>query len=188
MEPIAFPLRTFDGDRTSYTGSIQIEVKVQSFMMVSLLRTTLFRTALALLPMATAGHAAAQVNKHLYSESADPAAEIAAAERVARHEHKRILLDFGANWCGDCQVLDLSYKEAPNAELLAKYYVVVHIDVGHIDHNLSIAAKYHVPIAHGIPALAVLDANGNLLYAEKEKEFEHSSPEAIAAFLNRWKA
>lgn len=32
--------------------------------------------------------AEAQVNKHLYSESADPAADIAAAQRVARREHK----------------------------------------------------------------------------------------------------
>jgi thiol:disulfide interchange protein len=128
------------------------------------------------------------VNKSLYSETANSADEIDAAERVAHHDHKRILLDFGGNWCGDCQVLDFYYHQAPNAELLARYYVVVHVNIGHMDHNLNIAAKYHVPISRGVPALAVLDANGNLLYAEHEKEFEHSSPEAITAFLNRWKA
>jgi thiol:disulfide interchange protein len=127
-------------------------------------------------------------NKNLYSETADSANEIDSAERVARRDHKRILLDFGGNWCGDCQVLDFYYHQAPNAELLAKYYVVVHVDIGHMDHNLNIAAKYHVPIAKGVPALAVLDSNGNLLYSEHEKEFEHSSPGAITTFLKRWKA
>ena len=87
----------------------------------------------------------------------------------------------------------LLLPSAPNAELLAKFYIVVHVDIGHIDHNLSIANKYLVPVGKGVPALAVLDANGKLLYSEREKEFEHSSPEhtspeAITAFLKRWRA
>ncbi len=129
-----------------------------------------------------------QVNPHLYSETANPAADILAAEKAARPQHKRILLEFGGNWCGDCQVLDYYYRQQPNADLLAKYYVVVRVDIGHMDHNVEIAQRYHVPITHGVPALAVLDARGNLLYAEHEKEFEHTSPEAIRAFLNRWKS
>ncbi len=128
------------------------------------------------------------VNKDLYSESADPAADIAAAVAQARPAHKRILLEFGGNWCGDCQVLDYYYHQPPNAELLAKYYVVVRVDIGHMDHNVDIARKYHVPITKGVPALAILDARGNLLYSERDKEFEHTSPEAIAAFLNHWKS
>jgi hypothetical protein len=84
-------------------------------------------------------------------------------------------------------VLDFYYHQPPNAELLGKYYIVVHVDIGHMDHNLSIANKYHVPIDKGVPALAVLDADGKLLYSEHEKEFEHTSPGAIAAFLKRWR-
>jgi hypothetical protein len=51
-------------------------------------------------------------------------------------------------------VLDFYYHQAPNAELLGKYYIVVHVDIGHMDHNLSIANKYHVPVGKGVPALA----------------------------------
>ncbi len=127
------------------------------------------------------------VNPHLYAETANPAADILAAEKTARLRHKRILLEFGGNWCGDCQVLDFYYRQQPNADLLAKYYVIVRVDIGHMDHNVATADKYHVPITHGVPALAVLDAQGKLLYSEHEKEFEHTSPEAITAFLNRWK-
>lgn len=127
------------------------------------------------------------VNRDLYSTNSDPAADIANAKIAARQGRKRILLEFGGNWCGDCQLLDYYYHQAPNAELLAKHFVVVRVDIGHMDHNMDIAQKYHVPVTKGVPALAVLDANGKLLYSEQPKEFEHSSPEAITAFLNRWK-
>lgn len=128
-----------------------------------------------------------RIDKNLYSETANAAADISAAQLTARRSHKRILLEFGGNWCGDCQVLNYYYQQPPNAELLAKYYVVVRVDIGHMDHNVDIARKYHVPITKGVPALALLDAHGNLLYAEREKEFEHVSPEAITAFLTKWK-
>jgi thiol:disulfide interchange protein len=146
---------------------------------------------LLILAAAPATQATAQiidkVNKNLYSETANPTADINAALAQARREHKRVLLDFGGNWCGDCQVLDIYYHQSPNAELLAKNYILVHINIGHMDKNVDVAKKYNVPITKGVPALAVIDANGKLLYAEREKEFEHPSPEAITAFLNRWK-
>jgi thiol:disulfide interchange protein len=128
-----------------------------------------------------------KVNKNLYSETANPTADIAAALAQARREHKRVLLDFGGNWCGDCQILDIYYHQSPNAELLTKNYILVHVNIGHMDKNVDVAKKYKVPITKGVPALAVIDAHGNLLYSEREKEFEHTSPEAITAFLNRWK-
>jgi hypothetical protein len=57
-----------------------------------------------------------------------------------------------------------------------------------MDQNVDIAKKYNVPITKGVPALAVLDSHGKLLYAEHQKEFEHATPSAITDFLNRWKA
>ena len=129
-------------------------------------------------------------NPHLYSESANPATDISVAIAQARREHKRILLDFGGNWCGDCQLLDIYYHQSPNAELLAKYFILVHVSIGDstLNKNRDIARKYNVPIAKGVPALAILDSHGRLLYSEHEKEFEHASPSAVTAFLNRWKA
>ena len=132
--------------------------------------------------------AAPAVNRHLYSETADAAADIRAAQVVARRERKRILIEFGGNWCGDCLVLDGYYHQSPNAELITKYYVLLHVDIGHMDHNMEIAEKYHVPVRRGVPALVVLDARGAVLYSEREKEFEHASPEAVTALLERWKA
>jgi thiol:disulfide interchange protein len=159
--------------------------------MISKSRKTLSALSFALLALAPAPlpQASAQIiakpNKNLYSETADANADIAAALKQASREHKRVILDFGGNWCGDCQVLDIYYHQSPNAELLAKNFILVHIDIGHMDKN---AKKYKVPITKGVPALAVIDAHGNLLYSEREKEFEHTTPEAITAFLKRWKA
>jgi thiol:disulfide interchange protein len=126
-------------------------------------------------------------NKHLYSEAADAKADIAAAEVTARRQHKRILLDFGGNWCGDCQLLDTYYHSPANAALLAKYYVVVHVDIGHVDKNLDVAAKYGVPIDHGVPGLGIIDPAGKVVYGQKAKEFEHTSPELVTALLEKWK-
>ena len=158
-------------------------------------RNPLLLSLLLILAAASSPQAGAQiltppidkVNKNLYSETANPTADIASALKQARREHKRVLLDFGGNWCGDCQLLDIYYRQSPNAQLLAKNFILVHVNIGHMDKNVDVAKKYNVPITKGVPALAVIDANGNLLYSEREKEFEHTSPEAITAFLNRWK-
>jgi thiol:disulfide interchange protein len=131
------------------------------------------------------------VKKHLYSADADPHADIAAALKQARREHKRVILDFGGDWCGDCQVLDIYFHQSPNAELLERNFLVVHIDVGHFDKNVEIAAKYKIPIKNGVPALAVIDARGNVLYSQKTGEFRdmrYMEASSVTDFLNRWKA
>ncbi len=140
------------------------------------------------LPSQAPAQIVAKANKNLYSETANATSDIAAALSHARREHKRVILDFGGNWCGDCQVLDIYYHQSPNAELLAKNFVLVHIDIGHMDKNVDVAKKYNVPITKGVPALAVIDANDKLLYAEKPKEFEHATPQEVTAFLKHWKA
>jgi thiol:disulfide interchange protein len=129
-----------------------------------------------------------KANPHLYPDNTNATPDINAAIARARRENKRILLDFGGNWCGDCQVLNIYYHQSPNAELLEKHFIVVHVNIGHMDQNVDVAEKYKVPIKKGVPALAVLDSHGKLLYSEREKEFEHATPEEITKFLNRWKA
>ena len=156
------------------------------------LRTKLLSFAIlaALLAPALAQAPVPFVKKHLYSETADPTADIAAAVKQARREHKRILLDFGGDWCGDCQVLDIYFHQSPNAELLAKHFVVVHVDIGHMDHNVDIARRYEVPIEKGVPAFAVLDSNGRLIFSQKNKEGEAMSrmqSDSVTEFLNKWK-
>jgi len=129
--------------------------------------------------------------RHIYNENADAHAQVREALETAAREHKRILLDFGGNWCGDCQVLDIYFHRAPNDALLDANYVLVDIDIGHMDRNVDVAQKYDVPLARGVPALAVLDSRGRLLYSQKNGEFEamrRMNPESVTDFLNKWKA
>jgi thioredoxin 1 len=47
-----------------------------------------------------------------------------------------------------------------------------------------------VPLKKGVPALAVLDANGNVLFSQRSGEFESMrgmDPASVTAFLNQWK-
>jgi thiol:disulfide interchange protein len=131
------------------------------------------------------------VKKHLYSAETDPKTEIASALKQATLEHKRVILDFGGDWCGDCQVLDIYFHQAPNLELLDKNFLLVHVDIGKFDKNLDITERYNVPLKKGVPALAVLDADGKLLYSQQAAEFgdmRYMYPTSVTEFLNRWKA
>ena len=57
-----------------------------------------------------------------------------------RKEKKRVLLDFGGNWCGDCQVLEIYFHDPANRSLLEANYVLVPVNIGRYDENLDIAA------------------------------------------------
>jgi hypothetical protein len=76
------------------------------------------------------------------------------------------------------------------ASILEKNFVIVEVDLGREDKNLDLAEQYRVPIKHGIPALAVLDPHGKLLYAMDQGQFadaRHMSYESIKAFFEQWK-
>ena len=115
--------------------------------------------------------------------------EIKAAIAEAHRTHKRVILDFGGDWCGDCQVLNLYFHQSPNAELMEKYFVLVDVNIGREDANLDIASKYGVPMPHGVPALVVLDGSGKILYSQKNEfsNMRSMEPSSVTEFLNKWK-
>jgi thiol:disulfide interchange protein len=148
------------------------------------------RPALSALLLLTVGVLAAAQNRNIYPAAADAHADIAQAVRTAAAAHKRVILDFGGNWCGDCQVLDIYFHQQPNEGIVEKNFVVVHIDIGRMDKNVDVAEKYNVPLSRGVPALAVLDSHGRLLYSQKNGEFEamrRMDAASVTEFLNRWK-
>ncbi|MGA2237440.1 MAG: thioredoxin family protein [Terriglobales bacterium] len=148
--------------------------------------------SIAITVAATSGVCFSQAvaEKEIYSESADAHAEIKEALEKATAEHKRVIVVFGANWCYDCRVLDKAFHRSDLAPILAANYEVVHVDIGRGEKNQDLMKQYEVPIKRGIPGLAVLDANGKLLYSQKNGEFENAralTAEDFLAFLNKWK-
>jgi thiol:disulfide interchange protein len=125
---------------------------------------------------------------HIYPGIDAAAADLKAALAQAQGEHKRVILDFGGDWCPDCQVLNIYFQQSPNAELLAKYFVRVNINVGRLNANQDLAAKYGVPLK-GVPALAVLDGDGKVVYAQNKEfsDMRHLDAAALTEFLNKWK-
>lgn len=148
------------------------------------------RRVTAIVVMAAGTLTASAGTREIYSETADAKADVRQALASAEREHKRVILDFGGNWCGDCQVLDLYFHDPGNAALLQQNFVLVHINIGRVDRNQDIAAKYNVPLGRGVPALAVLDSNGKLLYSQRNGEFgpmRRMEVSAVSNFLTTWK-
>lgn len=126
----------------------------------------------------------------IFDPGADAAAQVRDALAEAAQQHKRVLLDFGGNWCGDCQILDYYFHQPPNAALIDHNYILVDIDVGHLDHNVALANQYGATLAHGVPSLSILDAQGHVLYSQNSGEFSSMGrvdPAAVTALLERWK-
>jgi len=133
----------------------------------------------------------AKTDTVLYPTNANAYKDISAAVSRATAEHKRILLEFGGNWCYDCHVLDIAFHNPDIAPTLNSNYLVVHVDVGNYDRNIDIVNKYSVSLKKGVPILAVLDSDGKLLFAQQPGEFSKArelDPEDIIDFLNKWKA
>ena len=87
-------------------------------------------------------------------------------------------------------MLDLYFHDAANRPILEANFVLVHVNIGHMDANQEIAEKYGVPLHKGVPALAVLDEKGALLYSQKTGEFEdmrNMESGAVTKFLLQWK-
>ena len=130
-------------------------------------------------------------NPSLYDKNADAKVEIQEAEVKAKTDHQRVILVFGGNWCYDCHVLDQAFHQADVAPLLERSFQVVHVDIGDDGKkNNDVAAKYQVPLEKGVPALAILDSDGKLLYSQKNGEWESArslDPDDVIAFLDKWK-
>jgi thioredoxin 1 len=144
---------------------------------------------LAALLALTAG-AARSAEHIIYPPPQQARTDIAHALRVAAAQHKRVLLDFGGNWCPDCQVLDIYFHDSRNLPILDRNFVLVHVNVGRFDANLGLAQKYGIPLKKGVPALAVVGEHGKLLYSQKQGEFEsmgHMQSSSVTAFLVQWR-
>jgi thioredoxin 1 len=133
---------------------------------------------------------ARSAERDIYPDPSRAKADIAAALKKAAATHRRVLLDFGGDWCGDCQVLNIYFHDARNKPLLDANFVLVDVNVGHMDTNLDLAKRYGVPLEKGVPALAVLSEDGELLYSQKNGEFEAMrgmESSSVTEFLVHWR-
>jgi thiol-disulfide isomerase/thioredoxin len=134
----------------------------------------LLATGINVAPGAPEKKADKAAKKPVYDEKADAKAAIDAALAAARRENRRVLIQWGGNWCSWCLLLhDCFTKDADLARKLRYEYDVVHVDIGKSDKNLDLAAKYGADFGkHGLPYLTILDADGKPLANQPTDPFE----------------
>jgi len=133
---------------------------------------------------------AVTAKKDLYPANAEAEKEIADALKEASTDHKSVMLVFGGNWCYDCHVLDRALHEGTAGQLMKESFVLVHVDIGEGNKNLDLLKKYKIPLEKGVPAVAILGADGSLLYSSGDGEFEAARrmiKKDLVAFLQSWK-
>jgi len=125
----------------------------------------------------------------IYDEKADGSKQIAEALVSAKKENKRVLVQFGANWCGWCHKLHDLFRTDPKvAAVLKENYVVVMVDVNQ-NHNAEMNKRYGNPMRFGLPVVVILDAEGQPLVTQdtgKLEEGDHHDPAKVLAFLKQW--
>ncbi len=110
----------------------------------------------------------------IYDEKADAKVDIAAAVAHAKKENRRVLVQWGANWCGWWHRLhDLFRADQDLAKALLYEYDVVLVDIGKWDKNMELATSYGADLKQsGVPYLTLLDGDGKVLVNQDSGSFE----------------
>ncbi|MES2988528.1 MAG: thioredoxin family protein [Pseudomonadota bacterium] len=124
-----------------------------------------------------------------YDSEADAGADIAAAAARARKSGKRLMVDFGANWCIDCRVF-ASVVELPEMRpWMAKHFEWVAVDVGRFNRNMDLAERYGIAL-EAVPAIFVIDPRSGKLLNRAEVqglgEAALLTPPQMVAWLAKW--
>jgi thiol:disulfide interchange protein len=129
----------------------------------------------------------------IYDESADAKEQIKAALAKATKENRRVLIQWGANWCGWCYLLHNLFKSDREIqrELLYEYDVVL-VDIGRWGKNLDLAERYAADLMKkGVPYLTVLDADGDVVANQESGALvkgRRHDPAKVLAFLKAHRA
>lgn len=125
-----------------------------------------------------------------FDESVNADAAVDAAFAQARAEHKLVLINLGANWCADCRILAGVMALRDLKPFVDSYYVVVDVDVGRIDRNLQIPARFGLRgRPEAVPCILIADADGYLLdrdHTETLDDMYNLTPQAVADWLAQW--
>jgi thioredoxin-related protein len=132
----------------------------------------------------------------IYDKGADANVQVAKAAERAKRGDKRILLMFGGDWCGWCHKLhDLFKTNREVAKVLSNEYELVTIDLESPNATPLLKtckdslSQDELRKGVGYPFLAVLDASGKVITAQRTdvlEEADHHDPKLVTAFLEKW--
>ncbi|WP_209025825.1 protein-disulfide reductase DsbD [Legionella israelensis] len=88
-------------------------------------------------------------------------AELQEKLNMARKEHKKVFVEFFADWCSDCQAMDKTVFNQPEIQQAMNKLVNVRVDISEKTEEVN-RIKKHYGI-YGIPTLMFFDGQGNPL-------------------------
>ena len=130
------------------------------------------------------------VERAPYDPAADANAAVDAAFARAKKNGKRVLIDLGGNWCGDCIVLANMMQLPELKPFLKAHFEIVAVDVGRFDKNMQIPARFGITERlAGVPSVIVAEPDGRFVNQGNIvalADARHMSPQAIADWLAQW--
>jgi thiol:disulfide interchange protein len=130
------------------------------------------------------------VERAPFMENANADAAVDAAFARAKKSGKRVMIDLGGNWCGDCVVLANIMRLKEMQPFLAAHFEMVSVDVGRFDKNLQIPARFGVTKRlEGVPAVIIAEPDGKFVNPGRITalaDARHMTPQAIADWLAQW--
>jgi thiol:disulfide interchange protein DsbD len=110
----------------------------------------------------------------LHWESTEPAALGRAAS-----EHKPLLVDFGASWCGACKELEEKTFPDPRVRSAGQRFVSLRVDATDDDDDEVVRLRKKYGALEGLPVVLLLDSAGN----EALRFTEFVPPDRLATAL-----
>ncbi len=123
------------------------------------------------------------------SLNADDAVNTALAR--AEEQHKLAFIVLRANWCQACRIL-AAFMELPEVRrFIDAHYIVVTVDVGGLDRNLGIPARWGiVDRLSGLPTVVIVNPNDNSLVDRGGIagliNIDEMTPQQVANWLVWW--
>ncbi|MEI9995640.1 MAG: thioredoxin family protein [Rhizomicrobium sp.] len=160
----------------------------------AVIASALYATAASAVPAPKVGLASIAelpvVIREPYDVNADAEKDVAAAFARARHGGKRVLIDLGGNWCGDCVVLANIMQLPEVKRFVAAHYEVVSVDIGRENKNLQIPARFGANLSGGVPAILIVEPDGKTLvdagHISALEDARHMTPQDLADWLAQW--
>jgi thiol-disulfide isomerase/thioredoxin len=126
-----------------------------------------------------------------YDDKADAAAEVNAALARAAQSGKRVLIDLGGNWCGDCRVFAAMLQLPEVHRFVDSHFELVLVNVGRFTTNLEVPARFGVPGLKAAPTILIVSPQGQLLNGDDIVALQDAramTPQAVVDWLAHWAA